>query len=193
MYTFFLFFYFIKSKLLNYFKFKIFDIKFEKNFIVNGSLFLKGKGSIRVGKNVTVNSSYIYNPIGGQTFTSFVVANKAKLIIGNNVGLSNSAIFCSQNIIINDFVFIGGDCKIYDTDFHSVYIDDRNNKPETGVKCASVLIDTGAFIGASSIILKGVIVGKNAVVAAGSVVSKNIPDNEIWGGNPAKLIRKIEK
>ena len=35
--------------------------------------------------------------------------------------------------------------------------------------------------------------GKNAVVAAGSVVSKSIPDNEIWGGNPAKLIRKIEK
>lgn len=192
MYNFFLFFYFLKSKLLNQIKFKIFDIKYGENFKVYGSIFLKGKGSIRIGENVTINSSYFKNPIGGQKFTSLVVANKAKLIIGNNVGLSNSAIFSSHKIVINDYVFIGGDCKIFDTDFHSIHLDDRKKQPELGVKSDSVLLDYGAFIGASSIILKGVKVGKNAVVAAGSVVSKSIPDNEVWGGNPAKFIKKIE-
>tara|TARA_R110000787_G_scaffold6697_9_gene23285 strand:- start:3512 stop:4063 length:552 start_codon:yes stop_codon:yes gene_type:complete len=182
----------MKSKLFNYIKFKIFDIKFGKNFKVNGSLFLKGKGSIVVGDNVIINSSYIHNPIGGQTFTSLVVENKAKLHIGNNVGLSNCAIYCSQNVTINDFVFIGGDCRIYDTDFHSIYIENRKIKPEIGVNCAPVLIKYGAFIGAGSVILKGVVLGKNCVIAAGSIVSKNIPDNEIWGGNPAKFIKKIE-
>lgn len=192
MYQSFLFFYFIKSKLINYLKFKIFDIKFGRNFKVNGDLFLKGKGSLEVGNNVIINSSYIYNPIGGQNFTSIVVANNAKLQIGNNVGLSNCAIFCSHKITISDFVFIGGDCKIYDTDFHSIYIEDRKNKPETGVNCAPILIKTGAFIGGGVIVLKGVTIGENAVIAAGSVVSKNIPDNEIWGGNPAEFIKKIE-
>ncbi len=192
MYNFFLFFYFLKSKLLNQLKFKIFDIKYGENFKVYGSIFLKGKGSIRIGENVTINSSYFKNPIGGQKFTSLVVANKAKLIIGNNVGLSNSAIFSSHKIVINDYVFIGGDCKIFDTDFHSIHLDDRKKQPELGVKSDSVLLDYGAFIGASSIILKGVKVGKNAVVAAGSVVSKSIPDNEVWGGNPAKFIKKIK-
>ncbi|MDX6745249.1 acyltransferase [Polaribacter sp. PL03] len=192
MYKFFLFFYFIKSKVINYLKFRIFDIKFGKNCKVNGSLFLKGKGSTEIGNNVIINSSYIKNPIGGQTFTSIVVADKGKLKIGNNVGMSNCAIFCSQQIVIKDFVLIGGNCKIYDTDFHSIYLDDRIQVPEIGVKNAKVLIKEGAFIGASSIILKGVEIGKKAVVAAGSVVSKNIPDNEVWGGNPAKFIKKIE-
>ncbi|WP_405611265.1 acyltransferase [Polaribacter sp. Asnod1-A03] len=192
MYKFFLFFYFIKSKIINYLKFRIFDIKFGKNSTVNGSLFLKGKGSTVIGDNVIINSSYFKNPIGGQTFTSIVVAHKAKLKIGNNVGMSNCAIFCSEEIVIEDFVFIGGNCKIYDTDFHSIYIEDRKKIPETGIKKEKVLIKEGAFIGASSIILKGVEIGEKSVIAAGSVISKNIPDNEIWGGNPAKFIKKIE-
>lgn len=33
---------------------------------------------------------------------------------------------------------------------------------------------------------------KSRVDAAGSVVTKSIPDNEIWGGNPAKLVRKLD-
>jgi len=55
----------------------------------------------------------------------------------------------------------------------------------------AVVIDDGSFIGAHSIILKGVTIGKESIIGAGSVVTKNVPDGEIWGGNPAKLIRKI--
>lgn len=72
-----------------------------------------------------------------------------------------------------------------------MYIKDRKNRPETGVKSAEVLICSGAFIGAGSVILKGVTVGKNAVIGAGSIVSKNVPSNEIWAGNPAKFIKNI--
>jgi UDP-2-acetamido-3-amino-2,3-dideoxy-glucuronate N-acetyltransferase len=31
------------------------------------------------------------------------------------------------------------------------------------------------------------------MVGAGSLVTKDIPDNELWFGNPAKFIRKLEK
>lgn len=37
----------------------------------------------------------------------------------------------------------------------------------------------------------GTIIGARSIVAAGSVVVKDIPADEIWGGNPAKFIRKI--
>ena len=43
-----------------------------------------------------------------------------------------------------------------------------------------------------SIILKGVHIGDKAIVAAGSVISRDIPEGEIWGGTPAKFIRKID-
>jgi acetyltransferase-like isoleucine patch superfamily enzyme len=29
------------------------------------------------------------------------------------------------------------------------------------------------------------------MIGAGSVVTKNIPDGELWVGNPAKFVRKI--
>ena len=30
------------------------------------------------------------------------------------------------------------------------------------------------------------------MIAAGSVVIKDVPANEVWGGNPAKFIKKIK-
>jgi acetyltransferase-like isoleucine patch superfamily enzyme len=54
-----------------------------------------------------------------------------------------------------------------------------------------VRIEDGAFIGTNAIICKGVTIGKESIVAAGAVVVKSIPPGEIWGGNPAKFIRKL--
>lgn len=42
-------------------------------------------------------------------------------------------------------------------------------------------------------ILPGVTIGNNVVVAAGAVVTKDIPDNEIWGGNPAHFICTLDE
>ena len=55
-----------------------------------------------------------------------------------------------------------------------------------------VVIKDGAFIGAHTIVLKGVTIGERSIVGAGSVVTRSIPDYEIWAGNPAKFIKKVE-
>ena len=39
----------------------------------------------------------------------------------------------------------------------------------------------------------GVTVGDGCTIAAGAVVTKNVESWTVVGGNPAKLIRKIEK
>lgn len=118
-------------------------------------------------------------------------SSEGEIKIGKKCGISNSAIVSSCSIIIEDNVFIGGNCKIYDTDFHSIEYENRMTKPDLYIHKRPVLIKKGAFIGAHSIILKGVIIGEKSVVGAGSVVTKSIPDNEIWAGNPAKFIRGI--
>ena len=58
--------------------------------------------------------------------------------------------------------------------------------------CKPVRICRNAWIGAGATILPGVMVGENAVVAAGAVVTKDVEPNTIVGGNPARLIRRIE-
>ena len=45
-------------------------------------------------------------------------------------------------------------------------------------------------IGAESMILPGIHVSDGAVIGARSLVTKNIGPYEIWGGNPARLIKK---
>ena len=55
-----------------------------------------------------------------------------------------------------------------------------------------VLIKENAFIGCNSVICKSVTIGRNAIVGASSVITKDIPDNEVWAGNPARFIRKRE-
>lgn len=88
---------------------------------------------------------------------------------------------------------IGVGTHIYDTNFHNIDPTLRigKNDPRESVKTRPIPINDNVFIGAFSIILKGVNIGKNSVVAAGSVVTKSIPDNQIWGGNPAQFIKNI--
>lgn len=87
---------------------------------------------------------------------------------------------------------IGGGTCVWTTDFHSLDWKIRRSKEDLKYrKIAPVTIEDDVFIGAKCIILKGVTIGKGSIIAAGSVVTKSIPPFEIWGGNPAKIIRKI--
>lgn len=53
-----------------------------------------------------------------------------------------------------------------------------------------VVIGDYVWLGTGAIVLQGVTIGDGAVVAAGAVVTKDIPPYEVWGGVPAKYIRK---
>lgn len=151
------------------------------------------RNSITIGKNVQIRSGKAYNIIGGDTRLILRTIDDGQIRIGNGVGISNSAVVSANSITIEDDVFIGGSCAIYDTDFHSSEYDQRINQGDKNIKSAPVIIKKGAFIGSRCIILKGVTVGEEAIIGAGSVVTKDIPDGEIWAGNPAKYIKKVNK
>lgn len=178
--------------IFNIFYLKIMKINIPMDSIrnINGKIFIRNRGTVIIGNNVAINSNYVSNPIGGNCFTSIYVKQGARLTIGDNTGISNTAIVCSREINIGKYVFIGGDCKIYDTDFHSLNFEKRHRLPDNDVRSSAVNIKYGAFIGTGAIILKGVTVGEKSIIGAGSVVACDIPDNEIWAGNPARFIRK---
>lgn len=150
--------------------------------------------SFKIGKFCKINSALYANPIGRYSPAMFMVREHAVLSIGNSVGISSAAFICHQSIIIEDSVKIGGGVCIYDTDFHSLNVKDRSNSiiDINNKKTAAVLIKKNVFIGAHSTVLKGVTIGENTIIGACSLVSKSVPSNEIWAGNPAKFIRKID-
>lgn len=178
-------------RIYNYLTIRYKKVQYTEYPKVIGKLFLTGNGTIKLGKGVVINSSLSSNPIGGDQKTIFSVSQDAILEIGDYTGISNTTIVCKEGIKIGDYVKIGGSVKIYDTDFHSLDSNKRSDNKTDTPKNSSIFIKNNCFIGAHSIILKGVTIGEKSIVGAGAVVTKSIPDGEIWGGNPAKLIRKI--
>ena len=154
----------------------------------------------REGSQVTLGEDFVCKSGAdsgsiGNRFRSVISVNGGGILkIGKHSGMSNTAIHCHQSITIGDYVNIGGGVQIFDTDFHSLSWKDR----EEGIdiknrRTAPVVIGNLVFIGADSIILKGVHIGDKSIIGAGSVVSRNVPAGEIWAGNPARFIKKIEE
>ncbi|KAL2236298.1 gamma carbonic anhydrase 1, mitochondrial [Sesamum indicum] len=54
-------------------------------------------------------------------------------------------------------------------------------------------VEDESFVGMGATLLDGVVVEKHAMVAAGALVRQNtrIPAGEVWGGNPARFLRKL--
>lgn len=151
-------------------------------------------GVIEIGKHVSINSAGWANPVGYGNKTYFQVLRNGRIEIGDYCGLSNVAITSGSHVRIGQHVMIGAGTKIYDTDFHPVSYEKRiiPGNPEENISTAPISIEDGVFIGAGSLILKGVTIGKHSVIGAGSVVTKSVPANEIWAGNPAKFIKKVD-
>ena len=58
-----------------------------------------------------------------------------------------------------------------------------------------ITIKKGAYVGMRANILSGkngITIGENAMIGAGSVVTKDVPAGELWVGNPAKFLRKLD-
>ena len=55
---------------------------------------------------------------------------------------------------------------------------------------SALTIEAGAFIGARAIVLESChVIGAGSVVGAGAVVTRDVPDGEVWAGNPARRVR----
>ena len=180
----------IIDKVWNYIMLKRKSVIMGDSLKINGRVYIHGyKGRIKIGDYCVIQSSHHHNPTSGFNHTHITVGRDGFVSIGNHVGLSHVNITSYNRITIEDNVLIGSGVKIWDTDFHSVIYENRMLRPDPDVKTAPVKICEGSFIGACSIILKGVTVGRHSVVGAGSVVTHDIPDGEIWAGNPAVCIR----
>jgi len=144
-----------------------------------------GKGFLCRGKGAGIDIS---------NYSHISIAKGARMVIGDYSGISNTSIFCQHEITIGDHVNIGGGCMIFDTNFHSIDWRDRYDRKIdiSKRKTAPIHIGDYVFIGARSIICKGVTIGDRSIIAAGSVVLRDVPCDELWGGNPAKFIKKIQ-
>jgi acetyltransferase-like isoleucine patch superfamily enzyme len=147
---------------------------------------------IEIGADVIILNKLQENPAGIVHPTVLVASSPgARLKIGNHVGMSGAIIFCTNEITIEDYVSIGVDCRIYDTDFHPLDAGMRRVRDRTAIASAPVRMCEDAFIGARAVILKGVTVGARSVVGAGAVVTRDVPPDTVAVGVPARAVATI--
>jgi len=60
-------------------------------------------------------------------------------------------------------------------------------------KVAEVTIKSGAVINPGAIVIAGVTIGENSIISPRSVVVQDIPDYCVAVGNPARVIKKINR
>jgi acetyltransferase-like isoleucine patch superfamily enzyme len=110
----------------------------------------------------------------------------------------------TNEVKIGNDVMISWECLIMDTDMHSLNWEERANdvmltvsnrteeKDWSVVSCNPVVIKDKVWVGARCIICAGTMIEEGAVIAAGSVVRGYVAPWSLYGGNPAKLIRRLK-
>lgn len=151
-----------------------------------------GRGSvISIGRRFSAVSKMSCNTFGIAHPVSIRTSwSGARIIIGDDVGMSGCVISAMKSICVGNRVLIGAGALIADNDSHPVEVEDRR-RGDIGA-CAPISIGDDVFIGARAIVLKGVTIGTGSVIAAGSVVVKDVPPYVVVGGNPAKIIKKLK-
>ncbi|ERJ12165.1 sugar O-acetyltransferase [Haloplasma contractile] len=108
--------------------------------------------------------------------------------VGENFFANFDCVFLDVcEIRIGKNCMMGPGVHIY-TATHPLDPTERNSGLEYGLK---VCIGNNVWIGGRAVINPGVKIGNNTVIASGSVVTKDVPANVLVGGNPAKIIKKI--
>ena len=92
------------------------------------------------------------------------------------------------DIVIGDYARLGPGVHVY-TVSHPTDHRLRRSRATRNVYLP-VSIGADAWIGGGAVVLPGVSIGARAIVGAGSVVTRDVPEDELWAGNPARFIRR---
>ncbi|TDO21977.1 maltose O-acetyltransferase [Pedobacter duraquae] len=122
-------------------------------------------------------------------YSSSEVVGLVQIEIGENSFVGHKTLFMGGV----SFIKVGKNCDISSnvsiiTGSHE--IGSINRRAGLGLS-TDIVIGDGVWIGYGVTVLGGVKIGRGSIIAAGSLVNKDVPENVIFGGVPAKLIRTI--
>ncbi len=160
------------------------DTKFGKNVRLGEGVVIdtgcKIGDNCFIGHNTVIRSGVT---LGNNTIIGHLCVIEADTTIGNRTTVQSQC-HITKNAIIEDDVFFGFMVGISNT---NQIVHGR----DIPLKITGPHIKRAARVGSGSMLMPGVVIGENAQVGLGSVVTKNVPDREVWFGNPAVFKRYV--
>ncbi len=178
----------------------------------NGSL----PPNVRLGSQTLVTADYAFKRflskqdsalVIGSNCTMdgvhFAVGAEGSIRIGDYCYFTNAVLLCELHLQIGNYVVIGWNATIADTDFHPLPPAERiadalacsplgqgHSRPAIAKK--TVTIEDDVWIGPNATILKGVTIGAGAWIEAGALVTRDVPPAARVLGNPAQVVGTVK-
>jgi acetyltransferase-like isoleucine patch superfamily enzyme len=168
--------------------------------------------SVRIGANTLITADYAFKRfrskqpdalrIGANATMDgvhFALGEGGRVSIGDYCYFTNAVLLCELELRIGNYVVIGWNATIADTDFHPLAPAERiadaiacsplgKGRPRPEIAKKPVVIEDDVWIGPNATILKGVRIGAGAWIEAGSLVTRDVPPRSRVLGNPAQVI-----
>lgn len=149
---------------------------------------------VKLGSNVFISKFVnLYGcTIGDECKIGSFVEIQKDVVIGKKCKVCTNIVVCS-GVTIGEECFIGNG---------TIFINDKYPRSTNATgsletfedwqdRFIRTVIGNNVSIGSNCTILGGIHIGNHAVIGAGSVVTKNVPEGEVWTGNPAKKLYNI--
>jgi acetyltransferase-like isoleucine patch superfamily enzyme len=130
--------------------------------------------------------------IGDYTKIGAFVEIQKNARIGNHCKISSHTFIC-EGVTIEDEVFVGHGVMFINDTYPRATNEGGALQTQEDWKVEPILVKKGASIGSNCTILSNVTIGEKAIVGAGSVVTRDVPPRTIVRGNPARILRTLDK
>jgi len=149
---------------------------------------------VKLGRDVKINDFVnLYGcEIGDETKLGTFVEIQKGAKVGRRVKISSHTFIC-EGVTIEDEAFIGHGVTFTNDLYPRATTASGALQTDADWKVVPTVVRRGASIGSGSTILCGIEIGEGAIVGAGSVVTKDVPPGTIVAGNPARVLRPIER
>ena len=172
-------------------------------------------GNVRLGIDTVLNGVHAFRRFRTQAPDALVIGRHstmdgvhfalgadARMRIGDYCYFTNAVLLCELQIIFGNYVVIGWNATVADTDFHPISPAERiadaiacsplgEGKPRPAIPRKTVRIEDDVWIGPNATILKGVTIGQGAWIEAGSLVTRDVPARARVLGNPAQIVGEV--
>ena len=173
--------------------------------------------NVRVSESAYLGTSYSFHEYRSRASIGLRVGRGASLeqtvldvgpngqiSLGEFAFVSSARIICDSEVEIGEYALIGWNVVIMDTYRVPVDVEMRRHELErTSVTPERRLANDGeprpvrigpnVWIGFEACVLPGVIIGEGAVIGARSVVRENVPPFTVIAGNPARIVRVLDR
>ena len=152
------------------------------------------KNDVQLGRDVKIFQPDLVNlygcMIGDETRVGPFVEIQSDTRIGARCKISSHSFIC-QGVTLQDHVFIGHGVMFTNDLLPYATTATGKIKGPDDWRIVETLVKRGASIGSNATILPGVTIGERSIIGAGAVVTRDVPDDCIYAGVPAKLIRRL--